>query len=217
MPKQRRSRKSLEGFRRRFRGDLRHALRCCEDGRLPRRGAAYLRAALKAVKLPPPLEVSERIKLTFEQRESNKLFTIPPIDKSKEELTAIKRQKERERKVRARRKAGVAARKSRNEPWLAEGVSRTVWYRQRAKSGTRVSGPPEGQVGRECPDHGTPVSRGYINIPRTQQSHVPSPTKRSRRLASKEEPAPSSLHSLPTLYIDDDDFPDIDFHGSALA
>jgi hypothetical protein len=190
MPK-RRSPKSLDGFRRRFRGDLRHALRCCEGGRLPRSKAAYLRGALEADKLPAPREVSKRIGLTFEQRESNRLFTIPPIDKTKAEIMAIRREKDRERKARTRRKAGIAARQPSKTPWVEEGVSRASWYRRRAK------------VRRECPDltngNETRVSEGetrksaeYLNIPRTQQSHPPSPNTRSRRLACTEEPASSS-------------------------
>jgi hypothetical protein len=87
--------------------------------------------------LPKPETVARQIGLTAEQRERNQLWTLPPVDLSKEQIAERKRQRDRERKRRARRRAGQQARGEYlaqfDKPWIAAGVSRATWFRRKAK------------------------------------------------------------------------------------
>jgi hypothetical protein len=108
-----RSRKALEQYRRRRVADLRHMLRCCDAGRLhdaDRSRRKYIEAALAADELAPPQDVRVQVRLTNAERELHQLWTIPPIDMTKEQLAERRKQKDRERKARARRKKGVPPR-----------------------------------------------------------------------------------------------------------
>lgn len=144
MPKQRskRSRKSFEHYRRRRVADLRHMYRCCSHGVLPKANCAYLREVLAAENdLPSPEVIAERTRFTNAERERHRLWTIPPIDMSNEQLVEQRKRKDRERKVIARRKAGTQLREAYlakfQKPWIAEGISRRTWYRRKANNGTR--------------------------------------------------------------------------------
>lgn len=135
----RRSRKSFEGWRRRYLGDLKHLLQCCIHGRLPPRHSEYLTTILSnGHKLPPPKEVAKHVGLTNEQRERNKLWSIPPVDMTKTQLAEQRKAKDRQRKMLARRKAKTQTREAylatiaSDKPWLKEGVSRATWYRRQA-------------------------------------------------------------------------------------
>jgi hypothetical protein len=140
----RRSRKSFEGWRRKYRHDLRHMHRCVVFGRLPDPDGSrrnYLEAVLSSSKLPAPAEVSDELELLNAEREANRLWSIPPVDMTKAELAEQKKRKDRERKERARRKARAETReaylarvKGRNEPWKALGMSKATWYRRKAKT-----------------------------------------------------------------------------------
>ena len=143
MPSKRRKRlpKSYEGWRRKYVGDLRHMLQCCIYGRLPAENREYLAAILRDEhKLPLPKEVAKQVHFTNEQRERNRLFTIPPIDMTKEQLAEQRREKDRQRKMLARRKAHVQSRGAylvsvaSDKPWIREGKSRRTWFRHQAKA-----------------------------------------------------------------------------------
>jgi len=140
-PGSKRSRKSYEGWRRKFIGDLRHMLRCCRAGRLPRANIAYLESILRdPAHLPRPKEVAKQVHLTNAQREQHKLWTIPPVDMTEEQLAAQRREKDRLRKLLARRKAHVQSREAylasvaSNKPWIKADKSRSTWFRHQAKT-----------------------------------------------------------------------------------
>ena len=146
--KGKRSRKSIEGFRAKYLGDLRHMLRCCQDGRLPPASIPYLEHVLLDERwLPKPSEVAEQVQFTYAQQQANHLYTIPAVDKTEEELAALRRAKDARRKMRARRKAKALTREvylaQFPKPWIAAGVSRSTWYRRKAKGGTGSSGVPK--------------------------------------------------------------------------
>ena len=56
----------------------------------------------------------------------------PPI--TSEERAAARREKARLRVERARRAKGIMPRPKAKQPWLAEGISRSTWYRRRKKA-----------------------------------------------------------------------------------
>ena len=146
--KGKRSRKSIEGFRAKYLGDLRHMLRCCRDGRLPPANIPYLEHVLLDERwLPKPSEVAEEVQFTYEQQQANRLYTVPAVDKTEEELAALRRAKEARRKMRAgarrgqtdpRPIGGVRTSDQQAKPWIAAGVSRRTWYRRQAKPWHRV-------------------------------------------------------------------------------
>ena len=141
--RRRRSRKSIEHYRRKRVADIKHMLRCCSHGRLPETHCDYLQGILSQPYLPPPEEIAKRVGLTYAQREANRLWSIPPIDMTKKELAALRRRKDRERKMKSRRKAGAVLRQAYlakfQKPWIAAGIPRSTWYRRQAKIETRPS------------------------------------------------------------------------------
>jgi len=85
--------------------------------------------------------LGERLRVTSEERERLKLWTITPFDMTAKELTDQRKAKKRARDRRRRRDAGSkprteyeAASVNRAEPWLALGMSRRTWYRRRGTS-----------------------------------------------------------------------------------
>ena len=95
---------------------------CMLYGRLPA-GLAYIEQVLgDPLNLPKPREVAERVHFTNEQREPNKLFTIPPIDMTKAQLAKQRREKDKQRKMMARRKASAQTR----EIYLASSQARSA-------------------------------------------------------------------------------------------
>ena len=139
--KRKRSRKSWEQYRRKLLDDLRHMLRCCQFGRLPEGNCEYLqRILLKPQDLPSAREIAKELHFTNAQREQNKLWTIPPIDVTKEQLAAQRREKDRHRKMLARRRARMQTRAhylaavASQKLWLKEDKSERTWYRHQAKA-----------------------------------------------------------------------------------
>jgi len=139
--RRKRSSKSYEGYRRKRVGDLRHMLQCCRHGRLAGAHCEYLESVLcDELHLPSAAEIAAQVQLTNDQRERNKLWTIPPIDKTKAQLAKQRKDKDRRRKLMARRKANVLSRDAyraavaSNKPWLKEGKTERTWYRHRAKA-----------------------------------------------------------------------------------
>jgi hypothetical protein len=123
-----------------YKRDASHALRCCRAGRLPCEHAPYLEHVLANGHMPTPAELGAMLKLTYEQREANRLWTIPPIDKTK--LKALKREAHRRREERRRRRDGAMTRATylasvkTEKPWLALGESRATYYRRKGKRET---------------------------------------------------------------------------------
>jgi hypothetical protein len=80
------------------------------------------------------------VRFTNEQRERNRLWTIPPIDMTEEQLAEQRRKKDRRRKMIARRKAKMLTRAAylatvaSTKPWLKENKSERTWYRHQAKA-----------------------------------------------------------------------------------
>ena len=148
-PRSKRSRKSFEHYRRRRVADLRHLYRCCSSGVLPEVNCEYLKEVLAAENdLPSPEVIAERVRFTNADRERHRLWTIPPIDMSKEQLAEQRKRKDRERRMIARRKAGAQLRDAYlamfSKPWITAGVSRATWYRRKAKGETGPSGQQNG-------------------------------------------------------------------------
>lgn len=158
MARRRWTAKQREGWRRRYLGDLKHMHRCCVAGRLPREHAEYLTAILSDNRLPQPKEVAKRVQLTYEQQRQNKLFTIPPIDKTEAEIAKLRKARDRERKRLARRKARQQTREAylatvaSNKPWLKEvpPISRRTWFRRQAKGRQVAHGTRFVQITEPC-------------------------------------------------------------------
>lgn len=136
----RKARKSYEGWRQRHVSELQHMLRCCEHGRLPPTNIDYLEIILRDPHhLPKPKEIAKRVQLTYEQQQTNKLFTIPATDKTKEELAELHRAKDAERKRLARLRAGRLSREqyrasvASEKPWEALGIKKSAYYKRKAK------------------------------------------------------------------------------------
>jgi hypothetical protein len=87
-------------------------------------------------------EIGKRLGLTNADREALKLWPFKPIDRTDEELAELKRERERARRERKRRQRGMRTREayladlaSKSKPWIAEGISRTAYYRKRKRDG----------------------------------------------------------------------------------
>lgn len=174
--------KSYEAWRRKYVGDLRHMHRCCLHGRLPKENCEYLEDVLRDEhSLPKPREVAKRVHFTNEQRERNRLWTIPPVDMTTEQLADQRREKDRQRKTLARRRARALSREAYlaaiagAKPWLKEGISRATWFRRQAVR----RGSSQQQSHRE-----TGFVRAYLSLTPEQPSLTPS--KRHRPRASRE-------------------------------
>jgi hypothetical protein len=116
-------------------------LRCCKAGRLPPANIEFLEhILLDPHHLPKPREIAEAVHFTNAQREQHKLWTIPPTDMSKARLARQRREKDKQRKMLARRKAHIQTRGAylaqfansinKTKPWLNLGMSRADWYRK---------------------------------------------------------------------------------------
>ena len=89
-------------------------------------------------------DLGERLNLTFLERQALGIRTIAPADLTPEEFTERRKElrglKRRERRARARRKAGAPSRAvyratslSHLKPWEKLNMSRPTWYRKRAR------------------------------------------------------------------------------------
>lgn len=132
-------------WRQKYLGDLRHVRACCRAGRLPPHHLFYIEGVLRDPdNLPKPVEVAERIGLTYELQQQNHLYRIPPVDKTKAELNALRRAKDAARQERLRRHGGAMARQvylasvKSDKPWIAAGMSRRTWFRRQAKNSSKT-------------------------------------------------------------------------------
>jgi hypothetical protein len=86
---------------------------------------------------PSAKEIGRRLNVPNCRREALRLKTIAPADLDETELAERRKLRRRARDRERRRKKGVRPRVeylakslSRQEPWLAEGISRRTWYRR---------------------------------------------------------------------------------------
>jgi hypothetical protein len=91
-------------------------------------------------------ELGARHRLTNEQRERWKLWSLTPCDISKKDLAEQRKAKERARKRRQRLQQGRQSRaeylatvKVSTKPWEAEGVSRRTWFYRKKKAALGAS------------------------------------------------------------------------------
>jgi hypothetical protein len=198
-----RSRKSFEHYRRRRIADLKHALRCCTAGVLPKSNCEYLKAVLSGENdLPSPEEIAKRLHLMNVDRERHKLWTIPPIDMTKDELALQRKLKDRQRKMITRRKAQAESRATylarvtrTDQPWKTLGIHKATWYRRKAKGETGFVRTTE-MLKRDgvCPDNRTETRRGssapvyYKHGTTLSHSHQAEPPQivAKRKLSSQE-------------------------------
>jgi hypothetical protein len=89
--------------------------------------------------------LGERLRVTSEERECLKLWTITPVDLTDKQLKEQRKAKKRAKDRRRRRDAGSKPRTeyeatsvNRAKPWLALGISRRTWYRRRGTSPRQV-------------------------------------------------------------------------------
>jgi hypothetical protein len=105
-------------------------------------------------RLRKPKALGKRLRVTNEQRERWKLWTIAPCDMTDaqmhEQRKAKKRARDRQQRQRQPRRIYLANAKTKNPPWKVEGISRRTWYRNRAKAGrdTGVRQGPGNGAGR---------------------------------------------------------------------
>jgi hypothetical protein len=85
--------------------------------------------------------LGKRLRVTAEERERLRLWTITPFDMTDKQLKEQRKAKDRARKSRRRREAGSEPRTkyeatslSRTRPWAALGISRRTWERHRDAS-----------------------------------------------------------------------------------
>lgn len=83
-------------------------------------------------------QLAWRLRLTKEERRMLGITTIGAIDEAKAARIKARRERDRKRKLNARRAEGAKPRRdyetasiNRTKPWIAEGISRRTWYRRR--------------------------------------------------------------------------------------
>jgi hypothetical protein len=123
---------------------------------------------------PSNRQVGRRLRVTNQERELWRLWTIHPCDMTDEEMReqrkAKRRARDRQRRKRQPRVAYLAANSlSRTKPWEIEGISRRTWYRKHGNG------------------RGTGVHQVKLVIP--ERTPVP-PVKPNRRKRLSNRPRP---------------------------
>ena len=143
-----RSRRASRGFARSISATSATCCAAADDGRLPPANIPYLEHVLLDERwLPKPSEVAEQVHFTYAQQQANHLYTVPAVDKTEEELAALRRAKEARRKMRAdarrgvntrRLPGGVATSDRKRKPWVAAALAgalgidaKPTWHRVR--------------------------------------------------------------------------------------
>jgi hypothetical protein len=111
---------------------------------------------------PTGRELGLRLRVTNQERELWKLWTIAPYDMTDKQMQEHRKAKERARKQRRRqrqpRAAYLASSLSRTKPWEIKGESRSTWERKRRKardasvSAIRLSAAPDTLASPEKPN-----------------------------------------------------------------
>lgn len=93
-------------------------------------------------------QLAWRYRVTKEERDMLGLTTIGAIDYGKAARTKRRKERDRQRKAKARRTAGAKPRTeylkastAREKPWQVEGISRASWYRRNKLSRETETGP----------------------------------------------------------------------------
>lgn len=120
---------------------------------------------------PKSRELGERLRVSYQERESLKLKTIKAFDMTDAQMREQRRAKDRARKRRLRQRRPrtnylVDNSLSRKKPWKTEGISRATWFRRKKLNGeTGVSAKQESHHETE-----TGVSAMKYLLLRTQKS-----------------------------------------------
>ncbi len=146
----RRSKNSLKGFRARRLGDVQHLVRCRE-----RFDGPPVEGDFEAMVFIDGRALGKQLQLTNAEREQYRISTIKPFDKTDAELKAIRLAKKRESERLRRRERGAKARVPIGKPWLSEGVSKSAWYKRRARE-TERGRHRETERGRHETERGLP-------------------------------------------------------------
>ena len=96
--------------------------------------------------------LGEHLELCDEDREDLQAWSIEACDVTPEQRVMINQEKHRKRQESRRRKAGAKPRAesiSRTKPWIADGISRSEWYRRRKSVGTSSCQPSLKEEHRE--------------------------------------------------------------------
>lgn len=106
------------------------------------------RQALIAKVLSNPIRykadtLAAKIGLTAEHRVQLGITTIGAIDETAEQRRAKRRVKDIERKRKKRRAEGCKPRAAPSSPWIAEGISRSTYFRRQKKTEQEVAGTSE--------------------------------------------------------------------------
>jgi hypothetical protein len=122
-------------------------------------------------RMPTAKLLGRRLGVTNAERERLKLWTIAACDMTREEAREWRKAKNRENKRRLRQLRGAklqAASFSRQKPWLALGLSRASWYRQRETTSSAV---------RLLYTEDKPVSPQQALPPKKLPAMLPTPTQ----------------------------------------
>ena len=135
------------------------------------------------LRLPTARQLGERLPVTNQERERLNLQTIKPFDMSDEQLTELRKTRDRARKLLQRQAAGSKPRAeylanslTKQKPWESEGISRATWYRKRREtsaSAVKLLNTPD-----------TPVSLSNLHRPKRSQrqtDRIKPPQKRIQR------------------------------------
>jgi len=75
--------------------------------------------------------IGRRLGLTNAERQALKLWPFKPIDATDDEIEAERKARRQASKLAKRRAKGIKPRTPSNKPWIAMGISRATYYRQR--------------------------------------------------------------------------------------
>lgn len=149
--------------------------------------------------------LGERLRVTNEERERLSLRTIHPVDMTDEQMAEQKKAKDRARKRRKRartpRDVWEKNSLSKQQPWLAEGISRRTWERRR-KAVASVSAIKEHLPGHTCvTGHSEPLeARGEETKAEAGSAglrHAPSPSSNSKQIDRAERVSASPPEAEP--------------------
>ena len=81
--------------------------------------------------------LGQRLRLTNDERERYKLWTIKPVDMTDEQLAKQRRDKDRDRKRKGRKpRPQYLNEVTKPKPWVALGISRRTYYYRKSRNGT---------------------------------------------------------------------------------
>ena len=157
-----RTRKSYEGFRSRYLGDLRHMLRCCQAGRLPPANIPYLEASF-SMRIGSQSQ-GKSPSGSPHLRAAPKQQAVDPAahrhDQGATRREATEKDRQRKKLKRDRDRAAYRAAVASKKPWLKAGLKKSTYYYRLAKG--KWSGRTDVQGVRNHPLP-APLGRVLIN------------------------------------------------------